>query len=253
MGRHPVRYNTIFMSDTTSARKPRVAILEDEAAMCTLLRRILGTNYDVVIMGSSSELLEAIKHEQIDLALLDIVLPGENGIEIAKSIRARSRIPIVLLSGLSASETVVTGLNIGANDYITKPFDPEILKARISNALRMGNIEQKQSTEPRVIQANGVTIDPWKRAIETAAGESIHVTEMEVQLFSILCNNSPNIVTRDELSKSLIGKKWQPEVRALDVHISHLRTKLQKIGFPKHQIICHRGVGYSMQLTAPKK
>ena len=253
MGRHPVRYNTIFMSDTTSARKPRVAILEDEAAMRTLLRRILGTNYDVVIMASSSELMEAIKQEQIDLALLDIVLPGENGIEIAKSIRARSRIPIVLLSGLSASETVVTGLNIGANDYITKPFDPEILKARISNALRMGNIEQKQSTEPRVIQANGVTIDPWKRAIETAAGESIHVTEMEVQLFSILCNNSPNIVTRDELSKSLIGKKWQPEVRALDVHISHLRTKLQKIGFPKHQIICHRGVGYSMQLTAPKK
>ena len=253
MGRHPVRYNTIFMSDTTSARKPRVAILEDEAAMRTLLRRILGTNYDVVIMASSSELMEAIKQEQIDLALLDIVLPGENGIEIAKSIRARSRIPIVLLSGLSASETVVTGLNIGANDYITKPFDPEILKARISNALRMGTIEQKQSTEPRVIQANGVTIDPWKRAIETAAGESIHVTEMEVQLFSILCNNSPNIVTRDELSKSLIGKKWQPEVRALDVHISHLRTKLQKIGFPKHQIICHRGVGYSMQLTAPKK
>jgi len=235
-----------------NTRKLRIAILEDESAMCALLQRILGTDYDVVMMASGDELLDAIKHEQIDAALLDIVLSGENGIEIAKTIRARSAIPIVMLSGLSASETVVAGFNIGANDYVTKPFDPEILKARISNVLRNRRPAGAPSPGQGPLLIEGCTVDPWKRTIEAANGKSIHVTEMEIQLLSILYKNSPNIVSRDELSRALVGKKWQPEVRALDVHISHLRSKLKKVGFPRHHITCHRGVGYSIRLNAAK-
>ena len=240
------------MTIDATARKPRVAILEDESSMCALLQRILVAEYTVIMMASGSQLMEAIKHAQVDVALLDIVLSGENGIEIAKSIRARSEIPIVMLSGLSASETVVAGLAIGANDYVTKPFDPEILKARISNVLRNRPVEDRKNAMPGPFLIQGCTVDPWKRTIENTKGKSIRVTEMEIQLLTMVSKKSPNVVSRDELSRSLVGKKWQPEVRALDVHISHLRTKLKKVGFQDHQIICHRGVGYSIRIGAEK-
>ena len=215
--------------------------------MCALLQRILGADYDIAVLKSGREMINAIKRDSIDLALLDIVLSGENGIEIAKAIRARSAIPVILLSGLSAAETIVAGLNIGANDYITKPFDPEILKARIANSLRARLVEIKRPPEEVCFDLQGCTINPWKRHIETTAGTAVKVTEMELQLLSLLLRQAPGIVSRDELSRCVVGKKWQPEVRALDVHISHLRTKLNQAGLPKNVLCCHRGVGYSIR------
>ena len=220
--------------------------------MRALLQRILGADYEVFMMPSGPALMEGIKRNLVDVALLDIVLSGENGIEIAKTIRARSDIPIVMLSGLSSSETVVASLNIGANDYVTKPFDPEILKARISNVLRHRPDVAQHAPAKALLRIEGCTVNPWKRTIESDTGKTIRFTEMEIQLLTILHKHSPNMVSRDELSRALVGKKWQPEIRALDVHVSHLRTKLTKVGVPRHQITCHRGFGYSIRIGTEK-
>jgi two-component system OmpR family response regulator len=227
--------------------KPRIAILEDESAICALLHRILDADFAVRVFDSGTELLNAIQHDELDLVLLDILLPGENGISIAKAIRARSKVPIVLLSGLSATETIVTGLNIGADDYVTKPFQPEILKARIRKALAQNPVRQRASPAKASISFVGGQIDPWNRTIGNDAGESIAVTEMEVNLLSLLCRNAPTIVTRDELSRGVAGHNRNPDDRALDVHISHIRSKLQKLGCPRNLIVCHRGRGYSFR------
>ena len=237
------------MSLTPQREKPRIAILEDESAMRALLYRILGADYEISPMKSGGELINAIQRNKVDLALLDIVLSGENGIEIAKAIRARSSIPVVLLSGLSAAETIVAGLTIGANDYITKPFDPDVLKARIANSLRARIEEIKRPAEKICFDLHGCTINPWKRHIESGAGAAVKVTEMELQLLSLLLRQAPGVVSREELSRCVIGKKWLPEIRALDVHISHLRSKLSQAGLPKGVLCCHRGVGYSIRST----
>ena len=124
------------MTTFSDTSRPRVAVLEDDSAMRTLLLRVLDAEFAVIFFESGKLLQKAIRLGGVDVVLLDIVLPGEDGISIAMGIRARSRIPLVLLSGLSSAETVATGLNIGADDYVTKPFQAEVLRARLRNALR---------------------------------------------------------------------------------------------------------------------
>jgi len=235
------------MTTTPHNQKPRIAILEDESSMCALLYRILSPEYEIAMLKSGRDMINAIKRDSVDLALLDIVLSGENGIEIAKAIRARSHIPVVMLSGLSAAETIVAGLGIGANDYITKPFDPDVLKARVANALRARINETKRPPEEVCYELHGCTVNPWKRHIESVAGAAVKITEMELQLLSLMLRQAPGVVSREELSRCVVGKKWQPEIRALDVHISHLRSKLSEAGLPKNVLCCHRGVGYSIR------
>ncbi len=235
------------MTTTPHNQKPRIAILEDESSMCALLYRILSPEYEIAMLKSGRDMINAIKRDSVDLALLDIVLSGENGIEIAKAIRARSHIPVVMLSGLSAAETIVAGLGIGANDYITKPFDPDVLKARVANALRARINETKRPLEEVCYELHGCTVNPWKRHIESVAGAAVKITEMELQLLSLMLRQAPGVVSREELSRCVVGKKWQPEIRALDVHISHLRSKLSEAGLPKNVLCCHRGVGYSIR------
>jgi len=235
------------MTPTPHSQKPRIAILEDESSMCALLYRILNADYDIAMLKSGRDMINAIKRDSVDLALLDIVLSGENGIEIAKAIRARSHIPVVMLSGLSTAETIVAGLGIGANDYITKPFDPDVLKARVANALRARISETKRPLEEVCYELHGCTVNPWKRHIESPAGIAVKITEMELQLLSLMLRQAPSVVSREELSRCVVGKKWQPEIRALDVHISHLRSKLSQAGLPKNVLCCHRGVGYSIR------
>lgn len=235
--------------------KARVAALEDDPTIRNLLKRLLEPEFSMSFPASGTLLSDAIQNGEVDLVLLDILLPGEDGISIARSIRARSDIPVILLSGLSSSETIATGLNVGADDYITKPFQANVLRARIRSALRRARVSALTSTStsdhPNQTQftvIGNARIDLWSRVASNAAGDSATLTEKELQILMALARHPGTVVDRDTLSLLVSGQDWSPINRSLDVHISHLRKKLCGLsGIPK-LITSSRGIGYALRV-----
>lgn len=231
--------------------KPRVAALEDDPTIRNLLKRLLEPEFSMSFPASGTLLSDAIQNGEVDLVLLDILLPGEDGISIARSIRARSDIPVILLSGLSSSETIATGLNVGADDYVTKPFQANVLRARIRSALRRARVSASASDRPNQTQFMAIgnaRIDLWSRVASNAAGDSATLTEKELQILMALARHPGTVVDRDTLSLLVSGQEWSPINRSLDVHISHLRKKLSGLtGIPK-LITSSRGIGYAARV-----
>ena len=237
--------------------KARVAALEDDPTIRNLLKRLLEPEFSMSFPASGTLLSDAIQNGEVDLVLLDILLPGEDGISIARSIRARSDIPVILLSGLSSSETIATGLNVGADDYITKPFQANVLRARIRSALRRARVSAltltstSASDHPNQTQftvIGNARIDLWSRVASNAAGDSATLTEKELQILMALARHPGTVVDRDTLSLLVSGQEWSPINRSLDVHISHLRKKLCGLsGIPK-LITSSRGIGYALRV-----
>ena len=232
------------MSQSDAAQLPLIAILEDDVVIRTMLQRILAKDYRLLMTSSSDDLLGQMRQQPVNLVLLDILLPGENGIDIAKSIRAISTVPVILISGLSSAEVIAAGLNVGADDYITKPFSPLVLQARIRNALRR---ETGQPEQAPMVQFESCEANPLTRKITNAVGENDRPTEKEYQLFAVLVRHATQVVSRDELSRLLTGSDWSPLNRGLDVHVSHLRKKLRQLSGMQDIVSSVRGVGYRFQ------
>jgi DNA-binding response OmpR family regulator len=239
--------------------KPRVAALEDDPTIRNLLKRLLEPEFSMSFPASGTLLSDAIQNGKVDLVLLDILLPGEDGISIARSIRARSDIPVILLSGLSSSETIATGLNVGADDYVTKPFQANVLRARIRSALRRARASgsaaaaaaaaaSDHANQTQFTAIGNARIDLWSRVASNAAGDSATLTEKELQILMALAHHPETVVNRDTLSLLVSGQEWSPINRSLDVHISHLRKKLSGLtGIPK-LITSSRGIGYALRV-----
>jgi len=235
--------------------KARVAALEDDPTIRNLLKRLLEPEFSMSFPASGTLLSDAIQNGKVDLVLLDILLPGEDGISIARSIRARSDIPVILLSGLSSSETIATGLNVGADDYVTKPFQANVLRARIRSALRRARASgsaaaaaSDHANQTQFTAIGNARIDLWSRVASNAAGDSATLTEKELQILMALAHHPETVVDRDTLSLLVSGQEWSPINRSLDVHISHLRKKLSGLtGIPK-LITSSRGIGYSLRV-----
>jgi DNA-binding response OmpR family regulator len=234
------------MSEQDS-RQSRVGILEDEPGMRRLLERVLSPEFSVFFAESGADLSAAVRNGRIDVVLLDILLPGEDGIAIAKSVRARSQLPIVLLSGLSTAETIINGLNVGADDYVTKPFQSQILLARLRNALRRAATRPRANDPSRILEIDDCQVDIWARTASHKNGMTIKLTEKELQLLTALARNPGEPVARDTLSRLLSGTDWSPTNRCLDVHMSHLRKKLARVCENEDLIVCYRGVGYALK------
>jgi two-component system response regulator CpxR len=179
-----------------------------------------------------------------DLVILDVMLPVLGGFELLRMIRKRSAIPVIMLTARTAQEDRITGLNIGADDYLPKPFGPEELLARMRAVLR--RVGKAAVVEPRTISAGGVEVNPQTREV-WRQGASVEITSIEFDILEILMRSEGRIVSRDELTALLYQRESTPYERSLDVHISHLRKKLD--GADRTLIQTVRGVGY---LFAPK-
>jgi hypothetical protein len=228
---------------------PVVAVLEDDPAIRTLLQRMLGSEYQLVFVNDAAQLRQRLENAGAALVLLDILLPSDNGIAIAKSIRATSDIPLILISGLTSSEMISAGLNVGADDYVTKPFDPLVLRARLRNALRRA-APAREAPKHVVVHFAGCTCAPLARTVTHADGRNAQLTEKEVQLFMALARRAEEVVDRDELSRLLTGGEWSPLNRALDVHVSNLRRKLMSVMQADSVITSFRGIGYMLRAAA---
>ena len=171
--------------------------------------------------------------------------------QLMTSIRARSNVPLILLSGLSSAETITTGLNIGADDYVTKPFQANILRARMRNVLRRAKATHpKEEAAQQLIQAADCQINLWSRVVTHVSGRTVRLTEKELQILTALARTPGKVNDRDKLSRLLSGQEWSPTNRCLDVHISHLRKKLSMVTGNNNVISSFRGAGYALQVVA---
>ena len=179
-------------------QRSRIAVLDDDADLCKLLRFILKKEYDVLMARNGAELRRLVHHQMTDIVLLDIGLPDEDGISIARQIRTTSAIPVVFLSGFSSEDMVVKGLNIGADDYVTKPFQAEVLLARIRSALRRGQVPLRRSA-PQQIRLGEWTFDVAQQNLVSEDGRSVKLTEMETRILTVLASADNQTLSRDEI------------------------------------------------------
>ena len=221
----------------------KVLIVDDEKPICDLIDlNLSASGYHCTSVQDGAEALRLIENQFFDLILLDIMLPGESGIEILKKIRHKERtadLPVIMLTARTSEYDVVKGLTIGADDYVTKPFGILELISRIRAVLRRSHRVEKPS---EMLVCGPVTLDPLKHAV-SAYGEEVMLTAKEFELLHYLMMNVGIVLQREQIMESVWGFTYAGESRTIDMHIKSLRQKLGEGG----QIIkTIRGVGYRL-------
>jgi len=222
----------------------RILLVDDEQAIQKLVAYPLRRDgYDVVAARDGREALDRFSAEPFDLVVLDVMLPRVDGIEVCRRLRARSQVPIIMLTARDDEVDKVLGLEIGADDYITKPFSVRELGSRIRAALRRTEMQRAQPTGEAPIAAGELRIDFQRRAV-TMRGEPVTLTYAEFEILATLARSPGAVLTRETLLESLWGDSAYRDPRTIDVHIRHLREKLERDPSSPEYLSTVRGVGY---------
>lgn len=224
----------------------KILIIEDEEKIARFVELELSyEGYRVQKAGDGREGLAMLESQSFDLLLLDIMLPGINGIEVLRRVRKNSRIPVIMLTARDSVVDKVTGLDSGADDYITKPFAIEELLARIRTALR--KTQNGDTHSGAAFSLGKLTVDSASRKA-TMSGDLLELTKREFDLLQYLLENKEIVLTRDVLLQRVWGYDYQGETNAVDVYIRFLRGKIDDAYGVKY-IHTVRGVGYVMRET----
>jgi len=212
----------------------RILVIDDDIELCSLLKEYLQReDYSVKCIYDGRHGLDEAQKPGYDLIILDVMLPGIDGFEILKKIRENGRIPVLMLTARDEDIDRILGLELGADDYLGKPFNPRELLARIKAILR----RSEGTTNRGPIEVSAVILDPAARTVY-ADGHSVELTTLEFDILEQLMRSAGRELSRDNLMESLYGRKATPFDRSIDMHVSHLR---KKIG---NRIKTIRGVGY---------
>ncbi|HXS94578.1 MAG TPA: response regulator transcription factor [Candidatus Limnocylindrales bacterium] len=217
-------------------------LVEDDASLCGLMKEFFTPyGYRVEAVHDGGRGLARALEAEFDLVILDVMLPVINGFEVLRQLRKRSTVPVIMLTARTAQEDRIAGLNAGADDYLPKPFGPDELLARMRAVLRRAPANRTVEHEPVVcgrLRVDLATRTAWDN------GEPLALTAVELDILELLMRSAGRVVSRDELAASVFQRELTPFDRALDVHISRLRKKLEGAA----TIQTMRGVGY---LLAP--
>jgi DNA-binding response OmpR family regulator len=225
-------------------RAPRILLVDDEQPIQTLLSFPLQRDgYEVVQASDGREALTRFSEQAFDLVVLDVMMPRMDGLEVCRRLRARSSVPIIMLTAKSEEIDKVLGLELGADDYITKPFSMREFRSRVKAALRRSGMAQADEDAERPVESNGLRIDPAKRAV-TLEGETIATTFVEFEILNALARSPGRVFTRDMLLSRVWGDSAYRDPRTIDVHIRHLREKIERDAKEPDFIFTVRGVGY---------
>lgn len=221
-----------------------IVLIEDDPLISgPVARSLTGLGHDVQTAQDGAAGLKMVQQGRPDLVLLDIMLPKMDGWEVCKAIREDSVVPILMLTALSDEVDRVLGLELGADDYLTKPFSTRELLARIKALLRRVEFDHAHVAQSEQIVAGGVTVDLDRRRV-FKDGQELALRYKEFELLSLLVTNAGEVVTRAEIFDRVWGTDWLGDMRTLDVHIRWLREKLEDDpGHPEY-IQTVRGVGY---------
>ena len=222
-----------------------VLLVDDEDSIQKLLTYPLEREgFRVVQARDGEQALERFGAEDhVDLVVLDVMLPKLDGLEVCKRLRAESTVPIIMLTARDDELDKVLGLELGADDYITKPFSIREFRSRVRAVLRRASFQQTTRPDTEVIESGGLRIDLAKRTVE-ANGASVPLTYVEFELLSALASNPGRVYTRRNLLESLWGDADYRDPRTVDVHVRHLREKLEREPHDPELILTVRGVGY---------
>ena len=208
---------------------------------------LTGEGYKVIKAYDGYEALEYLENNSADLLILDVMMPGLDGIRTTLKVRENSSIPIIILSAKSEDTDKILGLNIGADDYITKPFNILELKARIRALLRRANAApQQKQPETLLLTAGGITLDPEQR-VAVKNGEIVELTAKEYDLIELLVKNPRRVYSRENLMDLVWGYTYAGDYRTVDVHIRRLREKLEENPAAPQHILTKWGVGYYLK------
>ena len=226
-----------------SDQKKSVLVVEDEEDILALLHfNLIKAGYDADCASHGEEVLKAVAAKKPDLMLLDLMLPGIDGMEICRRLRsdeATSEIPIIMLTARGEEEDIVRGLELGADDYITKPFSIKVLLARVQTVLRRKSVLQQESDKEELIRGE-LRIHPG-RSLAQVDGKTIELTFTEFRVLEALASRPGWVFTRYQIVNAVRGEDYAVTDRAVDVQIAGLRKKL---GACSHYIETVRGIGY---------
>jgi two-component system, OmpR family, response regulator CpxR len=223
----------------------RVLVVDDDVELCDLVKEFLqpeGLQVEAVHNGNRG--LERALSGEHALVVLDVMLPGMNGLDVLRKLRASSTVPVLLLTARGQDVDRIVGLELGADDYLPKPFNPRELVARIRAILRRTRGEAAEKQAPQTsVRVGDVELNPATRTV-LRGGEAVDLTAVEFNLLDVLLREAGRVVTRDELAKIALGRLSSPYDRSIDMHISKLRKKLGEDGKGGERIKTVRGVGY---------
>jgi two-component system response regulator CpxR len=221
-----------------------VLVIDDDVELCSMLTEYLGKNgFRVKTAHRGDTGLRAAQQRAWSLILLDVMLPGLDGFEVLKRIRAESAVKVLLLTARGEDVDRIVGLEIGADDYLPKPFNPRELLARMRAILRRNSTTL--AVGPTTLRVGDLELDTAARKV--FKGEArLDLTDVEFGLLEALMRSPGKVVNRDDLSQSVLGRGFDPFDRSLDMHVSRLRKKLNHTGAVGDQVKTIRGVGYQL-------
>lgn len=224
----------------------KVLIIEDEAEIVSFLKpELIYEGYEVDFADDGRVGFDKIQRGNYDIVLLDIMLPSLNGIEICRRVRKVSNIPIIMLTARDEIADKITGLDTGANDYLTKPFSIEELLARMRSVLRRDNFIAAEKDEKALLFFRDIILNQGMYEIKKR-DIKVELTKKEYQLLEILIKNKNNVLTREQILNSVWGYEYIGDTNVVDVYISYLRSKLEDSTSEKY-ITTVRGIGYMMK------
>jgi DNA-binding response OmpR family regulator len=232
-------------------RAPRILLVDDEQAIQTMLSYPLRKDgYDVVQAMDGREALERFGESTFDLVVLDVMMPRLDGLEVCRRLRARSSVPIIMLTAKAEEIDKVLGLELGADDYITKPFSLREFRSRVRAALRRAGMSRADETlgEDEPLESHELSIDFAKRTVRVR-GDEVPTTFVEFEILGALARSPGRVFTRDMLLTRIWGDSAYRDPRTIDVHIRHLREKVEHDPKEPEYLFTVRGVGYRFRDT----
>ena len=232
-------------------RSARILLVDDEQSIQTLLSYPLRKEgYDVVQVTDGRQALDRFDEQTFDLVVLDLMLPKVDGLEVCRQLRNRSAVPIIMLTAKSEEIDKVVGLELGADDYITKPFSLREFSSRIKAALRRAEMsrEAELALDEQPLEIYGLRIDFAKRSVRVR-GDDAELTFVEFEILSSLARAPGRVFTRDMLLARIWGDSAYRDPRTIDVHIRHLREKIEQEPKDPEYLFTVRGVGYRFRDT----
>jgi DNA-binding response OmpR family regulator len=225
----------------------RVLIIDDDRKLCRLLSQYLGENgFQVLSVYDGLDALNVISRELPDMVILDIMLPGKDGLEVLREIRRDHTLPVIMLTAKGDETDRIVGLELGADDYLAKPFNPRELLARVKAVLRRSTHQEKEdgaNSKDLVIRLGGITLNRGKQSV-TVEGHEFDLSTTEYRILEVLMRNPNTVLTRDQLMTLARGRDFTAFDRSIDVHVSKLRAKLEPTPHSPKRIKTVWGSGY---------